>query len=108
MSLMTIVDENGNLKVLDGTLKSVESAHPVHKARVAIALPKNTWLHAPDQGHELTPYAQQKATPEKVEEFQKLLKLYLNQYGPQVTGLFFRRGQLSLEVKITKETLISG
>lgn len=108
MSSMTIVDENGNFKVLDGTLKPVDSVHPVHKARVAVALPKGSWLHAPDQGHDLTGYAKQRATPEKVEEFQKLLKLYLTPYGPEVTHLFIRRGQLSLQINITRETLISG
>jgi hypothetical protein len=105
---MTIIDEYGNFKVEAGTLKPVESAHPVHKARIAVALPKGAWLHAPDEGHELASYAQSKATPEKVEEFQKLLKLYLTRYGQQVTGLFIKRGQLSLEINITRETLISG
>lgn len=102
---MTIVDENGKFKVLEGTLKTVENIHPVYKARIALALPKGAWLHAPDSGHELSIYAQSKATPEKVEEFQKSAKLYLTPYGPQVTNVFVNRGLLSLQINITRETL---
>lgn len=105
MSKMAIVDENGKYKTEDGSLKVVQSEHPVHKARVAIALDKGAWLYAPANGHSLGVYTTQRATQQKVEEFQKMAKLYLAPYGPQVVGRFIKRGELSLEINITRETI---
>lgn len=102
---MRVIDEQGKFKVEDGTLKGVDSPHPVWKARIALALPQGEWLHAPLKGHNLNVYKQAKASKEKVEEFQKSVNLYLTPYGPEVLSRFIARGSLSLQVMITKETL---
>lgn len=105
MSKMSVIDEHGNFKVESHSLKTIEEAHPVWKARIAIALPKGEWLYAPTKGHDLAIYQTQKETPAKVEEFQKNVRLYLAPYGPDITSRFISRGRLSLQVLITKETL---
>lgn len=102
---MKYVDENGRFVVTPNTLKAEQSEHPVHKARVAVALGLNSWLHAPNEGHTLGVYAQSKATDEKSDEFQKVLKLYLAKYGPEVTQRFISRGKLQMQVLITRETI---
>lgn len=105
MSKMAVVDELGRFLVDEGTLKVMESAHPVYKARIAIALDKGAWLHAPTKGHELAVYAQRRASVSKLEEFEKSAKLYLAPYGPEVVERMIRRGQLSFNLNITKETI---
>jgi hypothetical protein len=105
MSKMSVIDENGLFKVEPGTLKTVDEAHPVWKARIALALPKGQWLFAPTKGHDLVTYQTVKESATKVEEFQKSVRLYLAPYGPEVVSRFTARGSLTLQLKITKETL---
>ena len=107
MSKMMIVDGDGKIAVADNTLNPVLSDHPVFKARNALALPQGDWLYAPKSGHALKPYSRRHATPTVVEEFQKVVRLYLAPYGPEVTNRFITRGALSLQLNITKET-VSG
>ena len=105
MSAMSIVDENGQFAVLPGTLKTIESNHPIYKARIAIALDQGAWLYAPTKGHTLNTYKLKKASPETVESFQKEAKLYLAPYGPIVVQQMISRGTVGVKFLITKETL---
>jgi hypothetical protein len=108
MSKMPIIDELGRFRVIEGTLKPIESEHPVYKARIAVAIDKGSWLHAPATGHTLGVYAKGKATAQKSDEFQKSAALYLAPYGPEVIGRLVKRGELSIAFRITRETLKNG
>lgn len=105
MSNMRIIDENGNYEREGTTLKPKVSNHPVHKARVAVALGQGSWLYFPDEGHGLAVYAQAKASDMRKDEFEKVLKLYLQKYGAETVDRFIKRGILSLRLNITKETI---
>ena len=100
---MMIIDENGTIELLDGTLKPIESVDPVYKARNALGLPLGEWLYAPDTGHNLNAYKTVKATPAKMEEFTKAVRLYLAPYGDQIVSRYLNRGQISLSLDITKD-----
>lgn len=100
---MMIIDESGAIELLAGTLKPVESKDPVYKARNALDLPLGEWLYAPKAGHNLNAYKSVKATPAKMEEFTKAVKLYLAPYGDEVTSRYLTRGQISLSLDITKD-----
>lgn len=104
MSKMKIVDEFGRFEVESNTLKAKLSVHPVYKARVALALGKGTWLHAPSEGHGLAIYGQRKATDQKLDEFMKVLKLYLSKYGPEVVNQYSTRSNIQALINITRET----
>ena len=105
MSKMFIVDKDGFITTDQGTLKPTESAHPVWKARNAIALDKGSWLYAPEKGHELGIYANKKQTSDKAEEFQKAAVLYLQPYGPDVISRLIKSGEASFNIDITRETI---
>lgn len=105
MSKMKIVDEFGRFEVETNTLKTKQSIHPVYKARVAIALGKGSWLHAPSEGHGLAVYGQRKATDQKLDEFMKVLKLYLSKYGPEVMQQYSERSKVQALINITRETI---
>jgi hypothetical protein len=99
------IDESGKIIVNDGTLMPEMSAHPVWKARVSLALPKSKWLYAPDNGHELDKYQNMKASEQRIQEFEKEVKFYLQPYGPQTVDRFTSRGAFSIETLITRETI---
>ena len=99
---MIVVNEAGEFQVEDGTLKPVVSNNPVYGARMALGLPLGEWLFAPTQGHTLANYRNVKATPAKIEEFQKAVKLYLAPYGDEVISRYLQRGQIDLNLNITK------
>lgn len=105
MSSMPIVDENGLIALEENSLEPKESAHPVWKARNALALPKGGWLYAPNEGHELEPFTRAKATQANAEEFEKTALLYLQEYGPEVASKLIKRGEAAFSIEITKETL---
>lgn len=69
-------DENGRLKKTD---------HRAYQARVELALAKGSWLHAPNNGHNLDRFKREKMTPVNVEEFEKEVVRYLSKYDPEVT-----------------------
>lgn len=100
---MMIIDEDGLIQLEDQTLKTVESKDPVYKARNALGLPYGSWLYAPTTGHNLEAYKTAKATPAKMEEFTKAVRLYLAPYGDKVTSRYLSRGQISLSLDITKD-----
>jgi hypothetical protein len=100
MSGIPIIDEQGNYRTVGGSLYPTTSTHPVYKARVSLALPQNTWLYAPTSGHNFDAYKNAKATPEKILEFEKNVKLYLKPYGPSVTSIFTGRGKLEIDFTI--------
>jgi len=102
---MIIIDENGEFSLEVGTLNPITSDHPVFKARIALGLPLGEWLYAPTNGHQLEQYRRAHASDAKKEEFLKNVKLYLKPYGPEVIARYTARGALSLNLKITKETL---
>lgn len=108
MSKMPIIDGSGNYVTTNGSLSPKQSTHPAFKARVAIALPLGEWLYAPTSGHSLKPYLKQKATPDKVQEFQKSARLYLKPYGPTVTDVFIGRGALEIDFTIPDVTSTTG
>jgi hypothetical protein len=100
---MIIVDSDGNFEVEPGTLKPIVSTNPVYGARMALGLPQGEWLYAPaDVGHTLSNYKRVKATPAKTEEFQKAVKLYLAPYGDDVISRYLTRGNIILDLNITK------
>ena len=105
---MSIVNEDGLIATEPNTLKPRQDAHPVWKARNAIALSKGKWLYAPDKGHDLDQYANQKCTIDKIDEFEKSVRFYLSPYGPEITDRIINRGTLGLSINITKETLNNG
>jgi hypothetical protein len=102
---MIIVDENGNYKLVDGSLKPVTSEHPVHKARIALGLPIGEWLFAPTVGHDLKQYKNVKASESMKSEFQKSVALYLKDFGPDVVSVFTDRGVLTEKLEIREDAL---
>jgi hypothetical protein len=105
MSAMDTIDENGKIRVDEGSMQPIQSEHPVWKARNALALGKGKWLYAPNNGHDLAVYERAKATDSKIQEFEKTVVFYLDSYGPEVTSRFTGRGKLSIQALITRETL---
>jgi hypothetical protein len=102
---MPIIDEKGEFTLQPGTLLPKEDDNPAFRARIALALPLNSWLYAPANGHTLDDFKRARATPENVIAFEKEAKLYLSAYGPAVSSRFISRGQTQIGFVVTKETL---
>lgn len=105
---MPVVDENGYIKVKNGSLTPDESNNPVYKARNDVALPKGVWLYGGDDGHNLNRFKNVKQTDSAAQEFEKEALLYLNRYGATVAGSFIARGQASFSLNIVKDPNDNG
>ena len=105
--LMAIINSDGNYVMQDGTLTIKQSKHPVYKARIDLALGKNTWLYAPSSGHDLEKYKNEHESSAKIQEFQKELAFYLSKYSPDVTDLLINRGAVNIQLQID-ENVLSG
>jgi hypothetical protein len=102
---MIVIDANGEYAFEDGTRTLRTSDHPVHQARVELALPKGSWLYASDSGHELARFKNVKQSSAQIEEFQKELRFYLKKYHPEVTRILADRNAVTLNMEIKQDAL---
>lgn len=96
---------NGNYMLQPGTQTLVLGDNPVYRARIAMALPVNSWPYAPTSGHQLAQYSQVHQSQANIDSYEKSLKLYLAPYGPKATSEIIKRGIVELQFDLTKETI---
>lgn len=102
---MIIVDQNGNIATVPGTLVPTDSEHPVYQARIAVALEIGGWALAATSGQNLKRFKQKKASAANVDEFRKELTAYLKKYGAQVTNLISNRQFTEADFTVPKGVL---
>lgn len=105
MSEVQVIDPNGFVEVIPGTVKPIKGDNPAYRARIALALPVNTWLYAPGSGHNLKQFDIAKASDSNKENFIKSVKLYLAPYGPSVISRYIARGLAGITTEVTKQTI---
>jgi len=105
MSNIAIIDPNGLIEVTPGTIKAIKGDNPAYRARIAIALPLNTWLYALGSGHQLNQFKNVKASQSNLQNFQKVATLYLKPYGAVVTDTYLARGVEGLTLQVDQETI---
>lgn len=102
---MKVIDESGNYKLKPLTRTPESSEHPVHQARIEMALGKGAWLFAPNRGHQLKKFQNMDQTQGNQESFQKELLLYLEKYSPEVSETFVGRSLVDMNLTIDKDAL---
>lgn len=102
---MIIVDGNGNIQTLPGTLVPAQSDHPVYKARIAVALGIGAWALAATSGQNLARFKNKKASASNVDEFNKELKSYLAPYGATLVSQVQSRQFTEADFNVPKGVL---
>lgn len=102
---MMIVDTQGRYSMIEGTRRPKNSEHPVHQARIEMALDRGSWWFAPNQGHDLARFKRVSNSDHKREELQKEVAFYLKKYGPQVAQTFADRTTITERVVIAEDAL---
>lgn len=102
---MNVVGTDGDYEYVAGTRTLLSSDHPIHCARIEIALPKGEWLYAAQRGHQLKKYQTKDQTKTNMDAFEKELLLYLSKYSPEVQSALGERGAVSLDLTISEDAL---
>lgn len=102
---MKIIDVNGNYQYRSSTRTPSESDHPIHCARIELALGVGEWLYSPGRGHQLRKYSRVDQTESNLESFRKELLLYLEKYSPDVRETLGERGVVEMDMTISKDAL---
>jgi hypothetical protein len=105
---VNVIDANGQYAFVPGTRTLAQSDHPVHRARIEIALPAGAWLYAPAAGHNLARFARKKQGPATLDEFRKELLLYLKDYAPDVAQILVDRDATEFDLLIAEEAASNG
>lgn len=105
MSNVDIIDSDGIIEMVPGTLQPVAADNPAYRARIAMALPINSWLYALTSGHQLKQFEDVKASQSNFQNYKKAVILYLKPYGPSVTDTFLARGVEGLTIQVNQETI---
>jgi hypothetical protein len=100
---MKIINESGDYTYIDSTRTVKTSDHPVHQARIELALAQGHWAFAPNRGHQLKKFQTLDQTPSNMQSFRKELLLYLDKYSPEVQEAFGERGLVDMALNIDKE-----
>jgi hypothetical protein len=71
MSTISIIDENGLIEVIPGTVQAIKGDNPAYRARIALALPLGAWLYAMEEGHTLNQYSNVKASQSNFQNWKR-------------------------------------
>jgi hypothetical protein len=102
---MPIIDGDGKYVYVDNTRMLKTSSHPVYRARIEVALGLGEWIGAPNAGHQLARFKRVRESQHQVEEFQKALSFYLENYSPDVLDALVTRGGVTLNLNIREGAL---
>lgn len=105
MSAVEIIDQDGVIEVVPGTIQAITGDNPAYRARIALALGQGTWLYALSQGHQLNLYNNVKASQSNFQNWQKAVIQYLKPYGAIATDVFLARGVEALTTQVNQETI---
>jgi hypothetical protein len=105
MSEISIIDQNGVIEVIPGTIQAIKGDNPAYRARIALALGQGTWLYALSSGHQLNQFNNVKASQSNFQNWQKSAIQYLKPYGAIATDVFLARGVEGLTTQVNQETI---
>jgi len=102
---MPIIDENGNYAYVGSTKVLQTSDHPVYQARIELALTLGSWIGAPNAGSNLGRFKNVRASAHEIDEFEKELAFYLQNYNPTLVDEIVSRGAVQVDLSITEDAL---
>lgn len=102
---MPIINGDGRYEYVDNTRMVKTSAHPVYRARIEVALGLGEWIGAPKRGHLLSRFKRVRQSEHQIEEFQKALTFYLEDYAPDVIDTLVTRQGVTTDLEIKEGAL---
>lgn len=97
---MSLVLKDGFYRYKNKSKRLETSDHPVYQAGIKLQLAKGSWGYFPNAGHDLDKYRRRKKTDENVLALKKELRLYLQEYDPEVQEKSIERFAEEFEVNI--------
>lgn len=102
---MPIIDENGLYAYVPGTPIVQTSTHPVYRARIELALTVGSWIGDPAAGSNLGRFKRVRASSHQIDEFEKELAFYLQNYDPTVIDELISQGAVQTDLSIAEDAL---